>query len=141
MREDEDGTPVKRGPGRLKEATNKRPELRSKQYDLRSSKKQLPDPIVVKPSSDDDIKWHDLRYALFAGKISVFEAVLGPDAAKWKDAIYEEIKNLVANDPWELVERPKDVNVVECRTSLKNKHGANGKLERRKARVVAKGYS
>lgn len=36
-------------------------------------------------------------------------------------AIYKEIKNLVANDLWELVERPKDVNVVECRTILKNK--------------------
>lgn len=69
MREDEDGTPVKRGPGCPKEATNKRPELRSKQYDLRSSKKQLSDPIIIKSSSDDDIKLHDSKYALFAEKI------------------------------------------------------------------------
>ncbi|XP_077277091.1 uncharacterized protein LOC143905509 isoform X1 [Temnothorax americanus] len=134
-------TPARRGPGRPKGATNRKPDPPSKEYDLRSRQQRVPAPIVVESSSDDDIEWQDSMYALFAGEISISEATTGPDAAEWKDAIYDEIKSLVANDTWELVERPKDGNVVGCRTILRNKYGADGKLEKRKARVVAKGFS
>lgn len=60
---------------------------------------------------------------------------------EWKDAIYEETKSLLFNDTWELVEKPKEGNIVGCRTVLRNKYKANGDLEKRKARIVAKGFS
>jgi len=68
-REDEGATPAKRTPGRPKGATNKKPDIPTRQYNLRSSKNQLPDSMIVESSSDDDVEWHDSRYALFAGDI------------------------------------------------------------------------
>lgn len=60
---------------------------------------------------------------------------------EWYDAIYNEIKSLIENETWTLVDRPYDKNVIGCRTVLRNKYLANGKLERRKARAVVKGFS
>lgn len=134
--------PPKRPPGRPKGAVTRKSIPPSKQYYLRSSDQQQGSaPIVVESSSDDDIEWNEAEYALLANDISFSQAVTGPDATEWKDAIYDEIKSLVENDTWELVERPKNVNVVGCRIVLKNKHKADGRLEKRKARIVAKGFS
>ena len=58
-----------------------------------------------------------------------------------KNSIREEFSALIRNETWELVERPKDRGVIGCRTVLRNKYNADGVLDRRKAQVVAKGYS
>lgn len=48
---------------------------------------------------------------------------------------------LVANDTWELVEKPDNGSIIGCRTVLRNKYNADGSLEKRKARVVARDFS
>jgi hypothetical protein len=60
---------------------------------------------------------------------------------EWKDAILSEIKSLVINDTWDVVDKPDHAKVVGCRTVLRNKYAANGTLDRRKARVVTKGFT
>lgn len=65
----------------------------------------------------------------------------GPEKEEQKDAIYEEIKSLVENETWELVNRPSEGNIVGTKTILTNKYNAQGQIERRKARIVAKGFS
>jgi hypothetical protein len=42
---------------------------------------------------------------------------------------------------WDLVELPKDRKVVGCKWVYKLKKGVDGKIERYKAILVAKGYS
>jgi len=56
------------------------------------------------------------------------------------NAIYEEMKCLVAHDTWDIVEKPADAKIIGSRIILRDKYGADG-LERRKARLVARGFS
>jgi len=74
-------------------------------------------------------------------EIPFFQAVSDPDGDDWQDAIYDEIKSLIRNDTWTLVNRPDHGKTIGCRIVLRNKRKANGDLERRKARVVAKGFA
>lgn len=55
--------------------------------------------------------------------------------------IGSEIRNLIENDTWKIVNRPTDRKVIGSRIVLRNKYGTDGSLERRKARVVARGFS
>lgn len=63
------------------------------------------------------------------------------DSNEWQNAIYTEMKSLINNDTWKIVKRPVDKNVVGCRMVLTNKINPDGTLARRKARLVARGYS
>ncbi|KAH9105065.1 hypothetical protein LEN26_014880 [Aphanomyces euteiches] len=43
---------------------------------------------------------------------SPVEALSGPDADKWRDAMQLEVENLIGNGTWELVDRPSNTNIV-----------------------------
>ena len=51
----------------------------------------------------------------------------------------EEMSALEKNKTWEIVERPKGKNIVDCKWIFTLKYKADGSLERHKARLVAKG--
>jgi len=68
-------------------------------------------------------------------------AVTGPQKDEWRDALYSEIRSLIQNDTFDLVDRPADKKVLKCRTVLRNKYNMDGALDRRKARVVARGFA
>ena len=53
----------------------------------------------------------------------------------------EEMSALEKNKTWEIVERPKRKNIVDCKWIFTLKYKADGSLERHKARLVAKGYT
>ena len=60
---------------------------------------------------------------------------------EWKDAMREERSALENNKTWEIVERPKGKNIVDCKGIFTLKYKADGPLERHKARLVVKGYT
>ncbi|RVW90643.1 Copia protein [Vitis vinifera] len=60
---------------------------------------------------------------------------------EWKDAMREEMSALEKNITWEIVERPKGKNIVDCKWIFTLKYKVDGSLERHKARLVAKGYT
>ena len=60
---------------------------------------------------------------------------------EWRDAMKEEMSALEKNKTWEIVERPKGKNIVDCKWVFTLKYKADGSLERYKARLVAKGYT
>ena len=72
-----------------------------------------------------------------------FKAVLKLDddvRAAWLHAIRMEVKNLIDHDTFILGEQPrKDELIVPVKLVLKAKQTANGKLEKLKARLVARG--
>lgn len=45
------------------------------------------------------------------------------------------------NDTWDIVDRPKDKNVIDSRFVLRNKFNPDNGKEVRKARIVARGFS
>ncbi|CAI7822247.1 unnamed protein product [Closterium sp. NIES-54] len=62
------------------------------------------------------------------------EALESSDAEEWKKEMESELKSIEENGTWELVELP------EGRKAITSKSDADGKIERYKSRLVAKGY-
>ena len=57
-------------------------------------------------------------------------------------AMSEEMQSLDKNSVWELVSKPKDRKIVDCKWVFRKKEGTHeGDAVRYKARLVAKGYS
>ena len=52
-----------------------------------------------------------------------------------------KMKSLMLNDLWDLVELPHGRSAVGCKSVLKKKSRAEGKVERCKARLVAQGFA
>lgn len=71
----------------------------------------------------------------------VTEAQLRVDAYEWRKAMEEEMKSLAKNETWTLVPLPPGLNVVTCKWVFKSKTKPDGTLDRRKARLVARGFS
>ena len=69
------------------------------------------------------------------------EAMTSTDKDKWVVAMEKEMESLHANEVWDLVELPKDRKAVGSKWVYKTKKGANGAIERHKARLVAQGFS
>nr|GEX50228.1 putative reverse transcriptase, RNA-dependent DNA polymerase [Tanacetum cinerariifolium] len=59
----------------------------------------------------------------------------------WKDAIEEEIKDLIKNNTWEKRGLPPEKKTVKCRWVFTIQYKPDGTMERYKARLVAKGYT
>ena len=57
------------------------------------------------------------------------------------NAMYEELNNFTRNQVCELVERPKNHNVVGTKWVFKNKQDQAGIVVRNKVRLVAQGYT
>jgi len=72
------------------------------------------------------MKTHDAQHAMHVSEIPLKDALAGPDPCEWKDAIYSEIKCLLANDTWEIIEKPAGVKVIGCRIVLRNKYNPEG---------------
>ncbi|CAI7785748.1 unnamed protein product [Closterium sp. NIES-54] len=66
--------------------------------------------------------------------------------ASWKSeavraAMEEEIRSLTGMGTWELVERPRRVNIMKNRWVLTTKYCIDDTVEREKARLVVKGFT
>ena len=68
------------------------------------------------------------------------DALSGPESSEWKQAMRDEMANLEENDTWELVPRPQGKRVIKSKWVYKKKYTQDGKLERYKARLVARGF-
>ncbi|CAI7812883.1 unnamed protein product [Closterium sp. NIES-54] len=68
------------------------------------------------------------------------EALERSDAEEWKKAIESELKSIEENGTWELVELPEGRKAITSKWLFKIKSDADGKIERYKSKLVAKGY-
>lgn len=99
--------------------------------------------LRIKRKMMEGDKLQDDVFGTFAGavEVSMQEAMAGEDRSEWESAILSEITSLVKKDTWEIVNKQDGRNVVGWRYVLTNKCGPTGAIEKRQARVVAKGYS
>ena len=120
-------TPVvtpKRGPGRPPGAKNK------------------PKPAPVKrtmPARSKQTSQHAMSVAL--DPTSVDDIGKREDGREWRKAMDEEMESLRKNETWSLVKLPRGRNVVSSKWVFKSKTNPDGSLNRRKARLVARGFS
>ncbi|CAI7835089.1 unnamed protein product [Closterium sp. NIES-53] len=68
------------------------------------------------------------------------EALESSDAEEWKKAMESELKSIEENGTGELVELPEGRKAITSKWLFKIKSDADGKIERYKSRLVAKGY-
>ena len=81
-----------------------------------------------------------MSYTLEGEPRTIKEAMSGPDAQLWKDAINSEIESILHNHTWELVDLPKGSKPLGCKWILKRKYKTDGTIDKYKARLVVKGY-
>ena len=77
----------------------------------------------------------------FVAEIPVKEAVNRPDSKEWLDAMTNELKSIIKNQTWEIVDRPKDAEMIGSRMVLRNKYKPDETVEKRKARLVARDFA
>ncbi|CAI7880050.1 unnamed protein product [Closterium sp. NIES-54] len=68
------------------------------------------------------------------------EALESSDDEEWKKAMESELKSIEENGTWELVELPEGRKAITSKWLFKINSDADGKIERYKSRLVAKGY-
>ncbi|KAD7478277.1 hypothetical protein E3N88_01413 [Mikania micrantha] len=74
--------------------------------------------------------------------MTYFEAVNSVDKEKWIDAMRDEMDSLQKTQTWQLVDRPNDQKLVDCKWIYKLKEGIEEVVKPRyKARLVAKGFT
>ena len=59
----------------------------------------------------------------------------------WRKAMDEEINMIEKNKTWQLVDKPKEKQVIGLKWVYKTKFNKDGSIQKYKARLVAKGYS
>ncbi|KAK3719576.1 hypothetical protein QZH41_006798 [Actinostola sp. cb2023] len=72
---------------------------------------------------------------------TVSEALNGPDADQWHVAMQQEMDSLHKHDVWNITELPDGRKAVGSKWVFRVKYNADGSMERRKARLVAQGFS
>eukprot|EP00253_Pinus_taeda_P035451 PITA_35451 len=72
---------------------------------------------------------------------TVKEVVDSEDGKLWKEAMVDEIESLHKNEALDLVELMAGRKCIGCKWLFKKKTNVEGKVEKYKAQLVAKGYS
>ena len=85
------------------------------------------------------------KYKAFVGTLdnteiphSIEEAMKIPH---WRAAVLEEIRALLKNQTWDTVQLPAGKSTVDCKWIFTVKYTSEGKIERYKARLVARGFT
>ena len=84
---------------------------------------------------------HTAMAAITCDEPTYREALAGPQATEWKKAMKAEYDALVANGTWDVVPRPKGMNIIGSKWVLRVKRNADGSVCKFKARFVARGFS
>ena len=59
----------------------------------------------------------------------------------WEQAMDEEIECIEKNQTWELVDVPKDKDVINVKWIYKTKQDADGNVQKHKERMVVRGFT
>ncbi|CAI7852169.1 unnamed protein product, partial [Closterium sp. NIES-53] len=95
---------------------------------------------------DEESDYDDCAFVFFSPvempgePVTLKEALESSDAEEWKNAMESELKSMEENGTWELVELPEGRKAITSKWLFKIKSDADGKIERYKSRLVAKGY-
>ncbi|CAI7924799.1 unnamed protein product [Closterium sp. NIES-54] len=95
---------------------------------------------------DEESEYEECAFAFFSpvempGEPATLKETLeSSDAEEWKKAMESELKRIEENSMWGLVELLEGRKAITSKWLFKIKSNADGKIERYKSRLVAKGY-
>ena len=72
---------------------------------------------------------------------TIEEAKARADWPMWEEAIRRELEALSKAKTWDIVRRPPGKNIVGCKWVFKIKKDSEGRIEKYKARLVARGFT
>ena len=72
--------------------------------------------------------------------ITLKETLSSHDSIFWKEAVNDEMKSLISNKTWKLVDLPPGCKIIGCKWVLRKKLKPDGSIDKYKARLVAKGF-
>lgn len=93
------------------------------------------------PKTWPDFITYSVRSLVCDEPQTVAEALSREDGHLWKKAILDEYNSLLVNNTWDLVDLPENRKAIPCKWVFKTKRDGDGAIERRKARLVIKGFA
>ncbi|CAI7906818.1 unnamed protein product [Closterium sp. NIES-54] len=102
--------------------------------------------VALIVGDDEESDYEECAFAFFSPvempgePATLKEALESSDAEEWKKTMESELKSIEENGTWELVELPEGRNAITSKWLFKIKSDADGKIERYKSKLVAKGY-
>ena len=72
--------------------------------------------------------------------LTLKEALSSHDSIFWKEAVNDEMKSLISNKTWKLVDLPPGCKTIGCNWILRIFFEPDGSIDKYKARLVAKGF-
>lgn len=73
--------------------------------------------------------------------LTMDEALKSVNAQEWSTAIKNEIKSHLKNKTWIIADKKEGKHIITSKIILTNKYNKHGEIERRKARIVARGFN
>jgi hypothetical protein len=73
--------------------------------------------------------------------LSYEDALHNPHSNDWQATINSEFQSLIKNNTWEILSLPPNCTLVGCKWIFEIKYGPNNTILKRKARLVAQGFS
>ena len=73
--------------------------------------------------------------------LTVEEALSGPDAGHWQQAMQNEMDSINSNNEWTLTDSSNNEKCIDTKWVFKKKYGDDGSLCSYKARLVAQGFA
>lgn len=123
------------------------PEPEEFNGDLEVVNEEISNPHSQYEEVDDDLEEaaneeHNVDSScILLSEIPIKQALSGSDCEEWYKAMGEEIKAIIKNNTWKLVDRPNNETVIGSRMILRNKYNSDGSVQRKKARLVAQGFT
>eukprot|EP00253_Pinus_taeda_P025445 PITA_25445 len=112
-------------------------ELENTKFELKGEES---DSTAEEESEDEEPQTLGVRRSIQARR-TVKEAVDSEGGKLWKEAMVDEMAYLHKNEAWDLVELPAGRKPISTKWVFKKKKNVEGKVEKYKVRLVAKGYS
>lgn len=76
-----------------------------------------------------------------ATELKMDDVMKDSNVSGWLEVMSSEIKSIIKDNAWQIVSRPTDQNVIGSRFVLTLKRDSEGRVETKKARIVAKGFA
>ncbi|KAJ4754257.1 polyprotein [Rhynchospora pubera] len=130
--------------GEVQEEMQMQQQMSSNSDNTSTSTARLSDNVLVDPE-DEGRKFrsiHELYEAtqiLYVADPTTYEEA--SEKKEWCQAMQEELAAIERNNTWKLVQLPQGKNVIGVKWVFKTKYGADGTINKYKARLVVKGYA
>uniref|UniRef100_A0ABD2WJW3 Reverse transcriptase Ty1/copia-type domain-containing protein n=1 Tax=Trichogramma kaykai TaxID=54128 RepID=A0ABD2WJW3_9HYME len=89
---------------------------------------------------DNKVFYDDASEQANFASISYREAVTGEHSDEWKESICKKIGQIIKRETFDIVNKPKHVNIIDSESVLSNKTDSKGNVITKKARLVARGF-